>query len=418
MEERMTNDRLTNGGPSVAYPSREVLECPYQYYAAMREDAPVYKVPGGNQYVVSRHKDIVEALRKPEIFSNVSFVLQDGVMRDATLADLRTEGRVAAFQASDPPVHTVKRRLAFEHFTKPAIIRTYEPDVERIVNDLLDQVEGQGTMEVVRDLGAPLACRLTMVVLNLQEEDWPRAVNWARYDGQGTRYLAPERQREIGDALVDMNNYARGAVHDRHDCPRDDRLTKFVQAHVAEYGEELGLRHATADVVSLISGGIITTVQLLAHAIRELLEHPDELARAIAQPALFEKAVEETMRRDSPVQWNGRMAVEDTELAGVKIPAGATVILLYASGSRDPERFHDADAWVMDRPNAKQHLGFGLGTHFCLGGPLLRLEARVALRLLFARLRNVRLAEQNDYALLPSLAFHGLKQLQLDFDTA
>jgi cytochrome P450 len=142
----------------------------------------------------------------------------------------------------------------------------------------------------------------------------------------------------------------------------------------------------------VLGAGFETTVNLISNAVARLDEHPDQRDRCLADPALWDNAVEEVLRHDSPVQLTGRTAVRDTSVAGVDLPAGTTVLLLLGGANRDPAVFEDPDRLDVTRPNAAEHLAFSLGAHFCLGAQLARLEARVALRELYARYPRLRVA--------------------------
>jgi cytochrome P450 len=195
-------------------------------------------------------------------------------------------------------------------------------------------------------------------------------------------------------------------------------LTAFVQSHVERNGEELGLQHARYDTFSVMLGAAGTSSHMLGNIMLLLLQNPDQMAKARGNRALLANAIEETLRLESPVQWNVRLVRADTEIDGVPVPAGALVLLLFGAGNRDADRFEDPDRFDVERANSKLHLAFGNGLHFCLGAPLARLEAEIAFERLFARLKNIRLAGPESYERLESLAFRGLESLELEFTPA
>jgi cytochrome P450 len=380
----------------------------------------VQKVPERNEYLISRHADIVHVIRHPELFSNVTYVLEDdGMTRAATLADFETRDAetVSTFQSSDPPAHKWKRKLASEHF-RPGRVRTYEPIIRATVDRLIDGFIDTGKVEFISEFARPVGARATMLIVGLPEEDSRHAVSWSRYEGQGTRYHDEERRASIAEDVHEMHVYIENAIRERYQRPRDDVLTAFVQSHVERNGEELGLQHARYDTFSVMLGAAGTSSHMLGNIMLLLLQNPDQMAKARGNRALLANAIEETLRLESPVQWNVRLVRADTEIDGVPVPAGALVLLLFGAGNRDADRFEDPDRFDVERANSKLHLAFGNGLHFCLGAPLARLEAEIAFERLFARLKNIRLAGPESYERLESLAFRGLESLELEFTPA
>jgi cytochrome P450 len=156
---------------------------------------------------------------------------------------------------------------------------------------------------------------------------------------------------------------------------------------------------------------------MLASTVRLLLTHPATLARTQADDGLIVKAIEESLRLESPIQWNSRLVLEDVDLGGVTIPAGALVIPAYGSANRDETHFAEPKTFDIDRSDLKNHIGFGHGTHFCMGAPLARMEGRIALQRFLRRYPQVRLSERNDYAVRDSIALRGLEALWLRLES-
>jgi cytochrome P450 len=169
----------------------------------------------------------------------------------------------------------------------------------------------------------------------------------------------------------------------------------------------------------LLSGGVVTTAQMMVNAMLLLLENPEQMAPVRADFSLIPWMFEEALRVESPVQSLTRVCVADCEIGGVKIPAGAKVLMVFGSANRDPERFPYADTFDVSRPHdqLKAHFGFGSGRHFCLGAPLARREGEIAFQHLFGRLGQIRLAEgRNDFRHIASTHFRALRSLYLEFD--
>lgn len=398
----------------VVYPAAEVCRLPYAVFERLRLEAPVQRVPGREEYLVSRHADVVSVMRRPETFSNLVFIIEDGVVRGATVADAARNDRVGPIFSSDPPAHTRKRRVAFDYF-KPGRLAGYEELIARTADGLIDSFADRGSAELVSEFAIPFPTRVILGILGFPPEDAARALEWGDYDGHGNRYLPPERLAGLAEGIRSMVSYVRDGVLERHERPRDDVLSAFVRERVRQDGR-LDLPNVTAEVVNFINGGMHTTRDMLGNTLRFLLEDPRRAERALSDPRLTVRAIEESLRLESTLQWTGRLALSDAEVGGVPIPAGSVLLLLLGSANRDGEVFAAADAFDPDRPELKSHLAFGTHIHSCLGAPLARAEGRIALQRLFARLPGLRLAAGAECAYRESLQFRGPRELLVEFD--
>jgi cytochrome P450 len=347
------------------------MKCPFGTYAELRDRGLVHVVPGRNEYLVTRYGDIIYILRNPEVFSSVTYVLENGARRPATPADLaaRDDNWIATFQGSDRPAHTWKRKLASAHF-RPGRVREHAPLIRNAVDDLIDRFEGAPKIEFITAFARPPGAITTMLFVGLPVEDTRLAEAWTRYDGQGTPYHDGARQAEIASQVRDMQSYIGEAVRSRHGEPRDDVLTRFVASHVEASGEKFGLEHAVRDCFSTMLGGLGTSSHMLDNALFAFLRQPGVLPEIRVNPALRDNAIEEALRMESPVQWNLRLVRRDVELSGTPIPARAYVLMLYGAGNRDETQFSDAATFQANRRSVRTHLAFGHGSHFCLGDRL------------------------------------------------
>jgi cytochrome P450 len=207
----------------------------------------------------------------------------------------------------------------------------------------------------------------------------------------------------------------KDAIVARYECPREDELSRFVQAHVRRDGR-LDLRNVVPDATTLMIGGIFTTTHLLSNMMLLLLRNRDQLDLVRGDRSLLGRAVEEALRAEAPVQWSPRLVTADTEVGGTKIPAGAMLILVWASANHDDGVFAEDERFDVTRPNVKDHVSFGHGIHYCLGAPLARMEARIGFDRLLDRLRGLRLAVGDDPAYLEAPLFRGPKALHIEFD--
>lgn len=399
---------------SQPFPSTEAMGCPFPHYERLRSEAPVYKSPGRKEYIVSRHEDVFHVARHPELFSSRHSVFEDGRMRVATIADVGPD-KPASIVMSDPPQHTPKRKLAFQMF-KPGKLRGYEGMVRGHADELIDAFAERGECEFVNAFANKLPVMVILTLFGLPVSDVDRAIAWGRYEGAGTRFAPKARQEEAQRSIASLGAYLAEELSKRYEHPQDDEISRWVQAH-AERDGKLDLANVVPDATNLMVGGIFTTTHMLSSMMLLLLRNPDQLERVRADHELLPRVVEETLRHDSPVQWSPRLVLEDTEIGGVPVEQGAIVICVWGSANYDEDVFADAERFDPERENIKDHMAFGLGTHFCLGAPLARLEGRVAFEQLLTRLPGLRLAAgAEDPPNVDSPLFRGPAEVRIEFD--
>ncbi|MFD3417260.1 cytochrome P450 [Streptomyces decoyicus] len=361
---------------------------PYPLYAELRE-AGVARQEDGS-YLVGTYHDVEALLHDPRISSD---------RRKRTVPDeIAEEGLPPAFIGLDDPEHHRLRGLAMRSFGPPHTpdrIDGMHEEITRIVKDLIGSFQGKERIDVVDDFAYPLPVTVICRLLGVPIEDEPRFREWSDAIVAGidpTPGEDPsERPRAAAEARKAMGLYLGELAEKRRAHPTDDMLSAFVSGDSSE-GQLTPLEIMTTSVLLLIAGHE-TTVNLITNGMLTLLRHPDELARLRAEPALMPNAVEELLRYEPPVQMlPQRTPLADIEVAGVTIPQGAPLILLLASGNRDPLRFPDPDRFDPTRED-HQHLGFGSGVHSCFGAPLARLEAQIALHELIQYLDHPRLVE-------------------------
>jgi cytochrome P450 len=399
----------------VPFPSAEAMQCPYPLYNALRETEPLYQLSTG-EYVISRHEDAQHVTRHPEIFSSHASVFEDGWMRAATLDDHRNPDYPWGIVTSDTPDHPVKRKVAFEMF-KPGRLRTREPMVRDYADGLIDTFIDRGECEFVSEFACRLPAKVILTLFGLPLEFLDRAMAWGRYEGNGTRYASPERRAHARDGILDLGAFLRERILERVENPTEDDLSLHVQRHMAQHGE-LDIANMVSEASNLFIGGIITTTHLLSSMMMLFIRHPEQQEIARRDSGTLKRAIEEVLRVESPVQIIPRLVVQDTEMHGVSMPAGSSVLVLLGSANRDTCAFADPDAFEVQRDNVKNHLAFGNGPHFCMGAPLARMEAVVAFEQIFSRLPNLRFAEGNTFANDHTVIFRGPERLLIEFDHA
>jgi hypothetical protein len=385
------------------------LPNPYPVLAGLREASPFAEVDGAF-VVVGKHADCSAVLRHPNASSE----------RDKALlaaASPRRRRDRPSFLSLDAPDHTRLRRLVSKAFT-PRTVGRLEPRIRAITSDLLTAAAAAGQMEVVSQLAYPLPVRIISELLGVPVEDHPRFAGWSArlaHSLQPDFGLDPEAAKAKAEAAAVAGDefavYFRELIATRRAQPTEDLLSEMIAAE--DNGERLTEDELIATCVLLLVAGHETTVGLISNAILALLRHPDQLALLRGDPSLAAGAVEETLRYDAPVQMTARVARGGMHIGPVAAPDGALVLLLLAATGRDPRVFDRPDTFDIRR-GATGHLAFAAGPHFCLGAPLARLEAAIALESFARRIQRPELvASSLDYK--PNLNLRGPERLVVDF---
>jgi cytochrome P450 len=388
-----------------AYPSPQLIECPYGFFEEAREHAPVHRSRVRDEYLVFRHEDIKRVLRETEVFGER---LPGGSAFD------RGESTMISMVRGEE--HRRMRSLAVRRLT-PGYLRTYEPTVHQIVDSLIDAFVERGECELMRELALKLPAILTCFMMDLSTEgDEGRLIlgHWGDLVEGGDGTAASDHRRPLDRLLDFFEGKLRARAADRSG---DDLLTDLVVGMESRDGS-LDFDNLTVIATELLVGGAGTTALLIVNATWLLLSNPEQLAHVQANRSLLPWALEEALRTEAVVQERERVALVDTELGGVEIPAGSRLRLVFAAGSRDPEVFECPEQFDVSRSprKLKEHFGFGYGVHFCAGAPLARIEARIALEHLFDRLPGLRLADRNTYEHVESSHFRAFKELWLEWD--
>jgi len=399
----------------------ETVECPYPFYKAMREEAPVYQVPGLGFFVVSRYEDIKEVVGDTERFSSNSGpgVVAAGATADPELEAILSQGYpgVNTLLTNDPPDHARYRGLVNKAFT-PRRVTGMEASVRAIANELFEAFRHRGAVELVHEFAAPLPLTVIADALGVPRSDLWTFKRWSDDSvAPLSGFLTRERQLECARSIVEFQHYFAAKLDERRAAPQDDVLTDLINARLD--GETpLDTAEMLSILQQLLVAGNETTTNLIASGMMLLCQNPEELARVQADPTLVPNVVEEALRSESPVQGLFRMAKVDTSVGGVPVPAGSRLVVMYASANRDEGVYPESERFDVCRDNARTHLAFGHGIHFCLGAALARLEASVAFEQLL-QLKDWRFAPgKNDFAHVPSFILRGLKELHLEFAPA
>ena len=394
----MSENPVMQVAPSDApFPSVELNRCPFPFYDERREATPIEQVPGG--YRIYRHEDIAFVLQNEDWFSAY-------IPGNQTSKGIDWEGAVH-IGADDGDRHDQNRKLLSRPFT-PKRLKTYEPMIEQHSDHLIDRFIDRGSVEFAGEFADRLPAMVISDMLGLpvegEELEFLRTWNAAFTSGQP----APEE-------FTRMHDHILANLTERRENPRDDVMSELIERQVERDGEyDPGLCSTLA--IEMISGGVITTGELITSAMMLLIQHPDEMAAVRADYGRIIPMLEETLRLEAPVQFRQRVAQVDVEVAGVEIPAGSMVWLMLQSGSRDDGTFECPADFKVGRENIKRHFGFGLGLHFCVGAPLARLEGRIAFERLLSRVQDIRFAPGNDFRNIDSPVFRMPQRLEIEFE--
>jgi hypothetical protein len=361
----------------------DVRRDPYPTWRRLREKAPLVRIRLLGGWATGRYAEAERVLRDPCFSTDRSSVAMVNAMRRATrdapdLRNLFDENLLMI----DGAQHARLRGLVGKAFT-PRRVEQLSGRIEAIVDELLDRAAARGSMDVVRDLARPLPGIVIGELLGTPARDRDTLLRWSEELVElldplsGTDGIEPPRRATTAAAA-----YFRSLLAERRASPRDDLLSAMLAAKLD--GESLAEGELIALCTLILAAGHETTVNLIGSAVLLLLRHPDERKRLQDDPALLGPAVEECLRFEPPVQLTDRAVVAHCELGGVPLRPGAIVAVVIAAANRDPERFPDPDRFDVSR-NGERHLAFGLGSHFCLGSALARLETRLALAGLLRR---------------------------------
>lgn len=372
----------------------------------LRERQPAHRDEQFHRLLLTRHDDV------------------DAVLRDRTLSVDSRKSAPGSFMSlfggpgdyepsillMDPPDHTRLRGLVSKAFT-PRAIESMAPRIRAIVAELLDAVAREPGFDLIAAFAGPLP---TIVIAEMLGVDPADRADFKRWSDTGVMIfdptLTPDQRAQVEQASAELNDYFRRAIAERRTAPRADLVTSLIEVRDDD-GQPLTDEQIVTMCGLLLAAGNVTTTDLIGNGVLALLRHPDELRKLRDDPSLIKNAVEEMLRYDSPVVETGRQPLQDATIAGCPVGAGQSVIPLLAAANHDPAVYDDPHRFDITRADTHHH-SFGGGVHFCLGAPLARLEAQIAINALVARFPHLRLADAPlQYRKLPG--FQGMARLDV-----
>lgn len=389
------------------------LADPAGYFAELQAHDPVFWDARYRSWVVTSYRHVAEALRderfssdriEPYIRKRLSGPDTDPLVRQAF------EVLSGWMVFKEEPAHNRLRRLCAQAFT-PKSIADLRSRVESLTEELLDQIETPGEFDLIAAVAAPLPSIIIAEMLGVPVADRLTFESWTAKVSPlvSTGLDDPTRYASVAEGMDSLVKYFSTLIARYEQEPADNLISALVQAR--EANDALSNAELMATCTLMLFGGHETTANLIANSVLALLRHPDQLALVRESKVDMKVALDEFMRYEGPGKTVVRVAREDFEFHGQQIRAGQRVFLILSVANRDPQAFEDADRLRLDR-GLVRHVGFGLGTHFCLGAPLAKLEAGIAIPAIVKRFPGLRLGD-GPLDWLPFLGTRGLRELRL-----
>ncbi|MEO8456705.1 MAG: cytochrome P450 [Chloroflexota bacterium] len=393
----------------------DALKDPYPMYRALLANNPTSWQAVMESWVFTRYADVDAILTHPGMSADRAKARNRfAQMVEEQQKNFGPFSRAATMLTSDPPQHTRLRKLVSKAFT-PRAVDNLKPRIQEIVDGLLDEVEAAGgTMDLVTALGYPLPVIVIAEMLGVPSEDRARFKHWSDevVATLGGPFTPPDVLGRAKVAIESLADYLIPIIHDRRSHPREDLISRLVAAE--EQGQVLSEDEIFTTTILLLIAGNETTTHLIDNGTYALLRNPDQLEKLRNDPSLMPSATEELLRFIGPVQATARVVKEDTVIGGHELKEGQIAMTLLGAANHDPAKWGDtADKLDVTR-NPMDHVGLGDGIHFCLGAPLARAEAQIAIGSLIRRFPKLRL-ETDDPEWGGTFIIRGVKSLPLSF---
>jgi cytochrome P450 len=371
----------------------DILQDPYPTYARLHEEGPIHYLDVGSKWAVwsvISHAECSSVAKDPRLSAKRAqqMLLPLPLSRQAEFSELaRMFSLWLIFM--DPPEHTRLRKLLNKGFS-PAAIEALRPQVEAIVDRMLNPLQHGSEVEFMGEFANPMPVRIISEMLGVPQELHDTFVNWSRAIAvfRGSPDRTVEQAQAAQDALIALTDFFRKTVEERKRNKGNDLISLLID--IEEEGEVLTEEELYAQCIALLFAGHETTRNLIGNGMYTLLQHPEKTAELREKPDMIRTAIEELLRYESPVQFTARVLKEDIEICGQHIPRKWSVLCMLGAANRDPKRFKEPNQLDLKRLN-NQHLAFSAGPHACIGGQLARLEGQVAILNLVQRFPKMKL---------------------------
>ena len=373
---------------------------PFPHYRRLRETSPVFHDEQSGSWHAFRYDEVQRVLSEHATFSSRMGGDEPSETGQLFAASLIT---------TDPPRHRQLRSLVNQAFT-PKAVDALAPRISQLTDELLDRIASTGTADLIARLAYPLPVIVIAELMGIPPADRDRFKQWSDVIVSQTRAGAENADHHATN--VEMTGYFLDLIEQRRSRPGNDLISSLLSAEID--GQKLSVAELLGFCSLLLVAGNETTTNLIGNAVLCFAEVPGTIERLSAEPSLLPHAIEEVLRYRSPVQSMYRVTAADTTLAGVQVPAGAPLVAWIGSANRDERHFERSDQFDIDR-GPSRHLAFGQGIHFCLGAPLARLEATIALKAVLSRLPGLTLTAGSQLERMDSTIVYGLTELPVSW---
>ena len=401
----------------------QVLNCPYEFYRTLQEQAPVYQIPDTNIFMVTRHADVKTLLKDTQTYSNNFNELLKGPepAPEVTAIYASAWQPVDTMITADPPRHKTYRTLVNKVFNAKRV-NAMEDYMTAIVHELIDGFIERGECDFIREFTTPLPVYVIADQLGVPRKDLKDFKRWSDSFARRLSQMAtPVEQVEDAENIVAFQFYFASMIEERRKTPSDDMISDLVVTEIEDPDTSvvrpLNMEELQSILQQLMVAGNETTTSAITGGMLSLIQNPQQMQDLQKHPEKIPNAVEEILRMESPSAGMWRVVKHDTEFHGVRIPKDSLVMLRYHAANRDSELFESPNDIDIARANADDHIAFGQGIHFCPGAMLARKEMNVAFTALLSRLQNIELIEEKcDLTYWPNIVLRGLKDMHIRFD--
>lgn len=405
---------------SIDLTDAEVQRCPFAAYAEARRQGPVYWDEQSKAYIVLGYDEIRQAACDPATFSSITgrLLVKDAPYQAEVDAIFAEHGvlPVNTLVVSDPPLHGFHRGLVDKIFT-PVRVRKMEDYLRTVVNELVGAVIDRGEIEFCEELAVRIPTYIIADQLGIPRSDYATFKRWTdavirESDPANSR----EQQLAITRTICELQRYLIDRAAEYRTAPADNMLSDLVRAR-DDSGRALDDAELASMVLQILVAGNDTTTSAMSTGMYQMIKTPGLEQALRADPAKIANFVEEVLRIGAPIQGLWRRATRDTSLGGVAIREGEIVVLRFGAGNHDPAIFADPDRLDPERRNARNHMTFGVGPHFCVGNQLARAELRTSFAIFLDRMRNFRLARgEAGVDFIETYIAYGVRRLEIRFD--
>ncbi len=428
MATKETEQRLT----ALIDREQDAIGCPYPIFSALRDESPIHFSDKLGTWVCTKYEDIMEILHDTDRFSSLMptgprdgrsgfATAMEELAADPSMAEyfqtfLANAANAAVLLNADPPEHRRQRKAVNRAF-RPTRLRGMEPMIEEVTAKLLDEIIDKGESEFVAEFAVGLPMTIIAVALGVETDNLATFKKWSDdlVMPVGNPDPTTEKVRDYLISLSEFNEFFGNLLQLRREEAQEDIISDVANAEVND--EMLNEAEMLSMLQQFLVAGNETTTKLLTNLMHHLAVEDGLEERLRDDASLIDNFIEEGLRFEAPVGGLFRMAKQDTTVGETELREGDHIWLIFAAANRDPEMFSQPDTFSVDRENARDHLAFGHGEHFCIGAMLARLEARIAVEQILERMKNIRLIEgRNNFEYEDTFVLRGLKELHIAFD--